>query len=43
MVPYWMVESLITKAVMATTSTDDDIIVYVKGYEKREWLRDSLE
>jgi len=42
MVPYWMAESLITKAVMGTTATDDDIVVYVKGHEKREWLRDLL-
>jgi len=42
MVLYCMAESLITKAVVGTTSTDDDIIVYVKGHEKREWLRDLL-
>jgi len=41
-IPYWMAKSLITKAVMGTTSTDDDIVVYVKGHEKREWLRDLL-
>jgi len=41
MVLYWMVETLITKAVMGTPSTDDDI-VYVKGHEKREWLQDLL-
>jgi len=40
MVPYWMAESLITKAIMGITATDDDIVVYVKGHEKREWLRD---
>jgi len=44
MVPYCMVRSLIT-AVMGTTTTDDDddddkIVVYVKGHEKRECLRD---
>jgi len=33
MVPYWMAESLITKAVIGTTATDDDIVVYVKGHE----------
>jgi len=38
MVPYWMARSLITKAM--TTATD--IVVYVKGHEKREWLRDLL-
>jgi len=37
-----MAESLITKAVMDTTATDDDIIVFVKGHEKRKWLRDLL-
>jgi len=42
MVPYCMARSLITKAVMGTMTTDDndDDIVYVKGHEKREWLRD---
>jgi len=35
-------QSLITKAVMGTTATDGDIVVYVKGHEKREWLRDLL-
>jgi len=38
-----MAESLITKAVMGTTATDDDIVVYIKGHEKREWLRDLLQ
>jgi len=43
MVSYCMAGSLITKAVMSTTTIDDDdIVVYVKGYEKREWLRDLL-
>jgi len=43
MVPYCMARSLITKAVMSTTTTDDDnIVVYVKGHEKREWLRNLL-
>jgi len=37
-----MAETLITKAVMGTTSTDDDIVVYIKGHEKRKWLRDLL-
>jgi len=36
MVPYWMAKSLITKAVMGTTATNDDIIAYIKGHEKRE-------
>jgi len=37
MVLYCMVRSLITKAVMGTTTIDDDdddIVVYVKGHEK---------
>jgi len=42
MVPYKMAKSLITKAVMGTTTTSDNIIVYVKGHEKREWLQDLL-
>jgi len=41
-VPYEMAKSLITKAVMGTPATNDNIIVYVKGREKREWLRDLL-
>jgi len=41
MVPYCMAGSLITKAIMGTTATDD-IVVYVKGHEKRKWLRDLL-
>jgi len=36
MFPYWMAEILIIKAVMSTTSIDDDIVVYIKGHEKRE-------
>jgi len=42
MVPYGMAKSLITKAVIGTTATSDNIVVYVKGHEKREWLRDLL-
>jgi len=30
MVPYCMAKSLITKAVMGTTATDNDIVVYVR-------------
>jgi len=41
-VPYRMVKSLITKAVMGTPTTNDNIIVYIKEHEKREWLRDLL-
>ncbi|XP_036150659.1 uncharacterized protein LOC118648448 [Monomorium pharaonis] len=42
LIPHSMARSLITKAVMGTTATDDEILVYVKGCEKREWLRDLL-
>jgi len=35
-----MARSLITKAMVGTITTDDEIVVYVKGHEKREWLRD---
>jgi len=42
MVPYCMARSSITKAMIGTTTTDDEIVVYVKGHEKREWLRDLL-
>jgi len=42
MVPYRIAKSLITKAVMGTPVTNDNIIVYVKEHEKREWLRDLL-
>jgi len=38
-VPYGMAKSLITKAVMGTPATNDNIVVYVKGHEKREWLK----
>jgi len=27
---------------MSTTASNDNIIVYVKGHEKREWLQDLL-
>jgi len=43
MIPYNMARSLITKVVMGATTTDDEIVVYVKGHEKREWLRDLLQ
>jgi len=32
---------LITSAVVGTE--DDDTLAYVKGYKKREWLKDMLE
>jgi len=34
MVPYCVARNLITNAVMGTTTTDDEIVVYVKGHEK---------
>jgi len=33
---------MITKAVMGAMTTDE-IVVYVNGHEKREWLRDLLQ
>jgi len=42
MVPYCLARDLITKTVKGTTVTADEIAVYVKGHEKREWLRDLL-
>jgi len=40
-VPYSFAQRLITKAVMG--STEDEVFVYVKGREKREWLTDILD
>jgi len=37
-----MARSLIIKAVMGATTADGKIVVYVKGHEKRKWLRDLL-
>ena len=42
MVPYWRARHLITTAVHGTEENDDEDIIYVKGYEKREWLRDLI-
>ena len=42
LIPHSMARDLITKAVMGTTATNDEIVVYVKGCEKREWLQDLL-
>jgi len=41
MIPYSMARHLIISAVVDTE--DDDALVYVKGYQKREWLKDMLE
>jgi len=38
--PYYMAEEFITKAVIGTE--DNNNLVYVKGYEKREWLKNLL-
>jgi len=46
MIPYYMAEEFITKAVISTKDNDDDDdnnLVYVKGYEKREWLKNLLQ
>ncbi|RLU15426.1 hypothetical protein DMN91_012420 [Ooceraea biroi] len=42
--PYYWARRLITKAVMDDDDDDDEAppIVYVKGLEKREWLRNLL-
>jgi len=39
MIPYSMARHLITSAVVGT----DDVFIYIKGYQKREWLKDMLE
>jgi len=41
MIPYNMARHLITSSVVGTKN--DDVFVYVKGYKKREWLKDMLE
>jgi len=41
MVPYSMMRCLIASAVIGTE--DDNALVYVKGYKKREWLKDMFE
>jgi len=41
MIPYIMARHLITSAVI--DAEDDDALVQVKGYQKREWLKDMLE
>lgn len=45
-VAYSMAKRLITTAVVGTEEDDDDEVpslVYVKGYQKREWLADMLD
>jgi len=42
MIPHMMARHLITSAVV-DTEDDDDALVYVKRYQKREWLKDVLE
>ena len=47
-VPYWMARDLITRAVYGMIKNDDnddddEDLVYVKGHEKREWLKDLLD
>ncbi|KAL6258247.1 hypothetical protein P5V15_010177 [Pogonomyrmex californicus] len=47
-IPYSEAKSLITKAVHGTKEDnnddddDDDAVIYVKGHEKRKWLRNLL-
>jgi hypothetical protein len=41
-VPFCRAKQLITTAVLGTENGDEDII-YVKGHEKREWLRDMIQ
>jgi len=41
MIPYIMARHLIISPVVDTE--DDDALVYVKRYQKREWLKDILE
>jgi len=41
MILYNMVKHLITSVVVDTE--DNDALVYVKGYQRREWLKDMLE
>jgi len=41
MVSYNMARHLITLAVVGTE--DDDALVYVKGYQKQQWLKEMLK
>jgi len=42
MIPYSMAKEFITKAVIGTEDNDNNL-VYVKGYEKREWLQNLVQ
>jgi len=42
MIPYSMMKRLITMAVIGVEEDDNMTFVYIKGYEKREWLLDIL-
>jgi len=39
MVPYSMARHLVTSVVVGT----EDTLIYIKGYQKREWLKDTFE
>jgi hypothetical protein len=41
-VPYWRARQLITTAVLGAENASVKDIVYVKGHEKREWLKDLI-
>jgi hypothetical protein len=44
MIPYGRARQLITTAVLDNENVNDkDIVIYVKGHEKREWLRDLIQ
>jgi len=44
MIPYYMAKEFIIKAVIGIEDNDDDNnLVYVKGYEKREWLQNLFQ
>lgn len=43
MIPYSMAKRLITSAVCNTEEDNDNVIIYVKGPQKRDWLLDMLD
>jgi len=44
MIPYYMAKEFIIKAMIDIEDNDDDNnLVYVKGYEKREWLQNLFQ
>jgi len=46
MIPYYMAKEFITMAVIGTEDNNDDDdnnLVYVKGYEEREWLQNLFQ